>query len=72
MKCKYCSCTDDKPCTGGCAWAFKNVCTSCVLVPHNTRKAIEAFLSDPEVESVELFIKRKKEKRKEGFLIISK
>lgn len=29
--CKRCGCTEDRACTGGCAWvADVNVCTSCL------------------------------------------
>ena len=68
MKCKYCGCSDGKACVGGCAWAFPNVCTNCVLVPHNIRQAIEAYLGDPKVIDVELIITNK-DKSKQGFKI---
>ena len=29
MKCKYCGCTDDHACEGGCSWVAKNVCSKC-------------------------------------------
>jgi hypothetical protein len=28
-KCKYCGCTDDRACPGGCRWVKPNVCSSC-------------------------------------------
>ena len=70
MKCKYCGCNEGKPCLGGCGWAFPGVCTNCVLVPHNIKESIEAYLTDPEVICLELMITREKQKKKEGFLII--
>jgi len=29
MKCKYCGCTDDNACEGGCSWVAKDVCSKC-------------------------------------------
>ncbi len=29
MKCKYCGCTDDHACEGGCSWVAKDVCSKC-------------------------------------------
>ena len=29
MKCKYCGCTDDYACEGGCSWVAKDVCSKC-------------------------------------------
>jgi len=33
MKCKYCGCTDEKACEGGCYWWAPNICSNrdCVL-----------------------------------------
>ncbi len=75
MKCKYCGCTEGKPCFGGCAWAKPNVCTNCVLVPHNIKQAVEAYLTDPNVESLELVITEypqntHKKKIEQRFLIL--
>ena len=28
-KCKYCGCTDDHACEGGCSWVVKDVCSKC-------------------------------------------
>lgn len=28
--CRLCGCTDERACPGGCAWAFDDVCTSCI------------------------------------------
>ncbi len=30
--CKFCGCTEDVACRGGCAWAGPNLCTACVPV----------------------------------------
>lgn len=30
MKCKYCGCTDECACEGGCDWYAPRVCTSCI------------------------------------------
>jgi len=70
MKCKYCGCTDGHSCVGGCTWVLKNVCSKCVLNSRNLKGAFNAYSSDPETESVELIIKRKKSKQVVGFLII--
>lgn len=52
--CKYCGCTDDEACPGGCAWAFDEgdpggedgaVCTRCdELAVEMGYAALEAFV----------------------------
>lgn len=30
VKCRVCGCTDENACPGGCSWANRDICTSCV------------------------------------------
>lgn len=29
MRCKYCGCTNETPCLGGCHWVEENICSTC-------------------------------------------
>ncbi len=36
--CRACGCTDDRACSGGCAWADPKTCTRCVYTPRTARR----------------------------------
>jgi hypothetical protein len=29
MRCKFCKCTNENACPGGCYWVMKNICSKC-------------------------------------------
>jgi hypothetical protein len=43
--CKYCGCTDDAACEGGCRWtdASKTVCSTCAVVVDVVQQLVEMF-----------------------------
>ena len=48
-RCKICGCTFDKPCSGGCAWKYPNLCSSCTEKepPQSTTyQRLEKFVHD--------------------------
>ena len=47
MKCKYCGCTDEKSCVGGCAWFKKNVCSNCIYKLNTLETLTGRYLDDP-------------------------
>jgi len=52
MKCKFCGCTDEKSCVGGCSWIEDNVCSNCVLYSKNIVGELKAYSEDPNVKEI--------------------
>ncbi len=44
QKCKFCGCTDARPCAGGCAWAEPGLCSTCAKTYHTGELAMAANL----------------------------
>lgn len=51
MKCKYCGCTEDKPCAGGCFWAKDDVCSNCIYSLGSLETLTGSYLTDPDIVS---------------------
>lgn len=49
MKCKYCGCTDEKPCVGGCSWAKDEVCSNCIYSLGSLETLAGKYLEDPNI-----------------------
>ncbi|MBA7493901.1 hypothetical protein ES702_04466 [subsurface metagenome] len=49
MKCKYCGCTDEKACVGGCSWAKDYVCSNCLYSLGSLETLAGRYLDDPEI-----------------------
>lgn len=48
--CRYCGCTDDRACPGGCAWVAPDVCSS---KPCVERAYLDCYLTPDLGESIE-------------------
>ena len=58
--CRFCGCTESRPCANGCAWYDARTCTVCAKTlhlgqVHAITKLIEAFSdAPPEIDTVQL------------------
>ncbi len=53
-RCKYCGCTDDNACFGGCYWIKPNVCSNCVLKVSGLKNAAACYLDDHDVKEARI------------------
>lgn len=60
MKCKYCGCTDEKACTGGCFWAKPEVCSNCLYSLETLETLAGRYLDDPNIKKVVITFTDKK------------
>ena len=56
MKCKYCGCTDDNACEGGCSWVAKDVCSKCAAKLVRVIKNAQGQGALLKTKSQELFV----------------
>lgn len=54
MNCLGCGCSEDRACTGGCAWVSPNICSNCALSKHGAKKFIEVAEETVQIKSGDL------------------
>ncbi len=59
MKCKYCGCTDEKACTGGCFWVKTDVCSNCLYSVGSLEALSRHLLKDYDIEYAVITFKSK-------------